>query len=63
MSKNNNYNFQHVIFNNPNTVSSVTECTGLIQIPPVNDEEADSYADIYAIPKQINYSLKKYRKS
>lgn len=57
------YSFEHVIFNEPNTVSSVTECTGLIQIPPINDEEAKAYSDLYAIPMQINHSLKKYRKN
>ena len=54
--------FEHIIFNDKNDVSSVTECTGLIQIPPINEEEAKAYCDIYAIPIQINHSLKKYRK-
>lgn len=54
--------FEHIIFNDTNDVSSVTECTGLIQIPPINEEEAKAYCDIYAIPIQINHSLKKYRK-
>ena len=54
--------FEHIIFNDTNDVSSVTECTGLIQIPPINEDEAKAYCDIYAIPIQINHSLKKYRK-
>ena len=54
--------FEHIIFNDTNDVSSVTECTGLIQIPPINEEEAKAYCDIYAIPIQIIHSLKKYRK-
>ena len=54
--------FEHIIFNDTNDVSSVTECTGLIQIPPINEEEAKAYCDIYAIPIQIHPSLKKYRK-
>ena len=54
--------FEHIIFDDTNDVSSVTECTGLIQIPPINEDEAKAYCDIYAIPIQINHSLKKYRK-
>lgn len=34
-------------------VASNTECTGLIQIPPMNEDEADSYSDIYTIPEQV----------
>lgn len=34
-------------------VASSTECTGLIQIPPTNEDEADFYSDIYTIPEQI----------
>ena len=34
-----------------NGVVSATECTGLISIPPQNESEADSYAEIYAINK------------
>ncbi len=35
-------------------VASSTECTGLIQIPPTNEEEAEAYSDIYVIPEQVN---------
>ena len=42
------------IMSNENTVASMTECTGLIQIPPANDSEAASYADIYNIPQTVN---------
>ncbi len=35
-------------------VTSSTECTGLIQIPPDNEEESKSYGDLYAIPEQVN---------
>ena len=38
-----------------NRVASVTECTGLIQIPPANIEESESYSDIYNVPIQINH--------
>lgn len=34
-------------------VASSTECTGLIQIPPTNEDEAESYSDLYKIPEQI----------
>lgn len=33
------------------TVVSSTECTGLIQTPPVTESEAESYADLYTAPK------------
>ena len=33
------------------TVASATECTGLIQTPPVSDEEAEAYTEIYAMPQ------------
>lgn len=42
------------IMNNENTVASMTECTGLIQIPPQNEAEAAAYADIYTVPKTVN---------
>lgn len=32
-------------------VASATECTGLIPTPPLSEEEAESYTDIYTIPK------------
>lgn len=35
-------------------VASSTECTGLIQIPPTNEEESEAYRDIYVIPQQVN---------
>ena len=60
--KNKTKAFNHVIFDEHNTVSSATECTGLIQIPPVTEEEAQAYSEIYPIPEQINHMLKKHRK-
>lgn len=42
-------------------VASTTECTGLIQIPPTNEDEADSYQEIYRMPEQIT-SYKKVNK-
>ncbi len=48
-SKNNNR-----LLENLDTVASATECTGLIPTPPISDNEAESYTDIYAIPKPEN---------
>ena len=50
--KKENYSFD--ILEDLNTVASVTECTGLIQIPPTNPEESEAYSDIYVIPNQVN---------
>lgn len=35
-------------------VISATECTGLIQTPPITEEEAESYTQIYHVPKPEN---------
>ena len=35
-------------------VASMTECTGLTQIPPFDQEEVDSLTDIYAVPLTTN---------
>ncbi|MBW7573634.1 hypothetical protein [Caproiciproducens faecalis] len=35
-------------------VISATECTGLIQTPPISEEEAESYTQIYHVPKPEN---------
>ncbi|MDD4334540.1 MAG: hypothetical protein PHY77_02925 [Desulfotomaculaceae bacterium] len=34
----------------PNIVVSSTECTGLIPNPPLSEDQAESYAEIYDIP-------------
>lgn len=39
------------VLSSVDTVSSSTECTGLIQTPPESEAEADSYTDLYTIPK------------
>lgn len=44
--------FDDVDFLDPQGVVSTTDCTGLIPTPPLDDDEADSYKDIYAIPEQ-----------
>lgn len=34
-------------------VASTTDYTGLIQIPPKNEEESEAYSDIYVVPEQV----------
>ena len=57
--------FEFEIMNELNTVASSTECTGLMQIPPRTEEEAEAYTNIYTVPKQINKMPKsaKHKKS
>ena len=41
-------------------VASATECTGLIPPPPISEEEAESYTEIYNIPQpedKVNHGL------
>lgn len=38
-------------FFDQNTVVSFTECTGLIQTPPLTEAEAESYKEIYDVPQ------------
>lgn len=41
-------------------VASATECTGLIPTPPISEEEAESYTEIYNIPQpedKVNHGL------
>ena len=33
--------------------ASATECTGLMPTPPENEEEAESYNEIYVVPKEL----------
>lgn len=35
----------------PNVVSTM-DCTGMIQTPPLTEEEVDNYGDIYTVPQQ-----------
>ena len=45
-----------------NMVASSMECTGLIPAAPANQEEIDSYAEIYGVPqpkKDVNNGLQK----
>ena len=43
--------YQYDLENEINSVVSQTECTGLIQIPPQDEEEAEAYTEIYTVPK------------
>ena len=45
-----------------NGVVSATECTGMIQIPPENYDEAEAYNEIYVIPKVKNERKKELEK-
>lgn len=41
-------------------VASATECTGLIPSAPLNEDEMDSYANLYSVPKvknDVNHGL------
>lgn len=60
-SKINDFEFEFDILNKTNAVASATECTGLMQRPPQDESEADSYTDIYVVPEQINYGEKRLR--
>ena len=37
-----------------NGVASANECTGMMAIPPQNEQEAEAYNEIYVVPKVIN---------
>ena len=37
-----------------NSVASATECTGLMYAPPEDEYEAESYSNIYSVPKTPN---------
>lgn len=34
-----------------NIMASANDCTGLIPTPPASEQQADSYTEMYAIPK------------
>ncbi len=44
-----------------NSVASATECTGLMYAPPEDEYEAESYSNIYSVPKTPNEKEKKLR--
>ena len=35
-------------------VVSETECTGMVRTPPLSDDEADAYREIYDVPVERN---------
>ncbi len=49
------------VLNKIDSVASANECTGLMYRPPENEEEAESYNDIYVVPKAENSEEKKLR--
>ncbi len=53
-------NFELEILDDINAVASANECTGLIQIPPTTEDEAEAYGEIYVVPEQVN-DFKKVR--
>jgi hypothetical protein len=40
--------------NESDNVVSTQECTGLIMAPPASESEAESFTDLYTIPKPEN---------
>jgi len=38
----------------PRNIASTTDCTGMIYRPPVTEEEAENYSDIYSIRQQTD---------
>ena len=42
-------------------VVSATECTGLMPTPPLSDDEAEAYNEIYVVPKTPNETEKALR--
>ena len=49
------------VLNKIDSVASATECTGLMPTPPENEEEAESYNEIYVVPKAENSKEKELR--
>lgn len=43
--------YQFDLENEINSVVSQTECTGLISVPPQDEDEAEAYTEIYTVPK------------
>ena len=46
------------VLSSTNSVASATECTGLMYSPPEDEYEAESYNDIYVVPKAPNVKEK-----
>ena len=60
--KTNEFEFEFDMLHKTNAVASATECTGLIQIPPQDEAQADSYTDIYVVPEQVNFGEQRLKK-
>lgn len=58
-----NDEIEYDVFADTNSVASATECTGLMYIPPEDEYEAESYNEIYSIPKAANKVEKKLKKT
>lgn len=37
-------------------VASTMDCTGMIPTPPLTEEEAENYSDLYSMPQQNAYN-------
>lgn len=48
-------------FGKIDSVVSSTECTGLMYRPPADEDEAESYNEIYVVPKVANEEEKRLR--
>ena len=57
----NSVDYADDVLNKIDSVASATECTGLMYRPPETDEEAESYTDIYVVPKAENFKEKELR--
>jgi hypothetical protein len=54
-----NDNSQDDLFFDLDDIASATECTGLIPTPPESEAEAESYTQLYSIPKPQESNKKK----
>ena len=57
----NSVDYAEDVLNKIDSVASATECTGLMYRPPETEEEAESYTDIYVVPKAENSREKELR--
>lgn len=59
MSKEPKIRFDLDLIDREGGVVSANECTGLVQIPPENDWEEESYNQIYRLPGEDSVKKKK----
>jgi len=38
----------------PRNIASTTDCTGMMYKPPMTEDEAENYGDIYSMPQQTD---------